>query len=52
MGTLGSSPFDCLVDEGGAVFLEALDLALFLVDKGVDLGGFVVKEVGDGLLFG
>ena len=41
---------DGVADEGGALFLEEFDLALFFGDEGVYVGGFVVEEGGDGAL--
>src|SRR5579864_2821829 len=37
-------------DQGGAVFLEPLDSLLDFGHKGFNLGGFAVKEVGNGVL--
>jgi hypothetical protein len=39
-------------DHGLALLLKQLDQALLLCDQGVDLGGFVVEEGGDGKLLG
>jgi hypothetical protein len=40
------------IDEGGAVFAQQLDQLPVLGYGVVDLGGFVIQEVGDDGLFG
>jgi hypothetical protein len=40
-----------MTDNSLAFFFEQGDQLLLFVDQGVDFGGFVVKEVGDFLLF-
>ncbi len=38
-------------NERGALLLQQFDQAFLLGDQGVDFGGFVVEESGDGGLF-
>ena len=45
IGTDGSSPGDCMGDDGLALFLEQGDELFLLGHQGVDLGGFAVKKL-------